>query len=74
MEFWWGLTVGAIAGANIGLVLAGLLAGSKREENSQEYLWDRLHMDEAVLDEERGKAPEAVRPSPDAFAAPSADF
>ena len=32
MEFWWGLTVGVFAGANIGIAVAGLLAGSKRTE------------------------------------------
>ena len=51
MEFWWGLTVGVLAGANIGIVLAGLLAGSKRKEINQDYLWDQLHMDQAVMDE-----------------------
>lgn len=72
MEFWWGLTIGVFAGANIGVVIAGLMAGTKREEHSQENLWDQLHMDEAVLSEERVKAPEVARPSPDASPSPSA--
>jgi hypothetical protein len=40
MEFWWGLTVGCFAGANIGIVMAGLLGGSKRKEINRDYLWD----------------------------------
>ena len=55
MGFWWGLIIGIFAGANIGVVIAGLLAGSKREESSQDLLWDRLHMDEAVMDERTGQ-------------------
>ena len=51
MEFWWGLTAGVFAGANIGMVVAGLLAGSKRKEINRDYLWDQLHMDQAVMDE-----------------------
>jgi|OpeIllAssembly_1097287.scaffolds.fasta_scaffold194627_2 hypothetical protein len=61
MEFWWGLTVGIFTGANIGIVIAGLLAGSKRKELSQEYLWDQLLMDRAVMDETPVQTPRAAR-------------
>jgi hypothetical protein len=74
MEFWWGLIVGAIAGANIGVVLAGLLAGSKREEKSQDYLWDQLQMDHAVMDETPDKNPQAASHLRSASADPAPNF
>ena len=52
MEFWWGLTAGVFAGANIGIVVAGLLAGSKRKEINRDYLWGQLH-NEAIMTEIR---------------------
>jgi hypothetical protein len=61
MEFWWGLTVGGVAGANIGIVLAGLLAGSKRKEINRDYLWDQLQMDQAVMDETPVETPRVHR-------------
>jgi hypothetical protein len=60
MEFWWGLTVGVFAGANIGIAVAGLLAGSKRREINQNYLWDQLQMDKAAIDETPVEGPRAV--------------
>jgi hypothetical protein len=60
MEFWWGLTVGVFAGANIGIAVAGLLAGSKRREINQDYLWDQLQMDKAAIDETPIEGPRAV--------------
>ena len=38
MNFWIGFIVGLIVGANIGVVVAGLLASSKREDNSMEKM------------------------------------
>lgn len=38
MNFWVGLIIGLIVGANIGVVVAGLLASSKREENSMDKM------------------------------------
>ena len=46
-----GVDRGGVAGANIGIVVAGLLAGSKRKEINRDYLWDQLHMDQSVMDE-----------------------
>lgn len=50
MGFWWGLIIGIFAGANIGVVVAGLLAGAKRVESSEEYMRDRPHVDQRVVD------------------------
>ena len=50
MDFWWGLIIGAFGGANIGIVMAGLCAASKREETGRDFLWDQLHMGQAVMD------------------------
>jgi len=74
MEFWWGLTVGGFAGANIGIVVAGLLAGSKRKEINQNYLWDQLHMDQAVMDETPLETPRVHRFQTGASADPVQKF
>ena len=74
MEFWWGLIIGTFAGANIGIVMAGLLAGSKREETSRDFLWDQLHMDQAVMDAAPVEALRAARFLPSASADPVPHF
>ena len=74
MEFWWGLTVGCFAGANIGIVVAGLLAGSKRKEINQDYLWDQLQMDQAVMDETPVETPRVHRFLTGASADPAQNF
>jgi len=38
MGLWWGLIIGSFAGANIGIVIAGLCAASKREETDRAFL------------------------------------
>ena len=60
MEFWWGLTVGVFAGTNIGIIVAGLLAGSKRKEINRDYR-HQLQMDQAVMDETPLETPRAHR-------------
>jgi hypothetical protein len=64
MEFWWGLGIGIFAGANIGIVIAGLLAGSKRKEINQDYLWDQLQVGQAVMEGDHVKAPRVAHPLP----------
>lgn len=71
MEFWWGLTVGIFAGANIGIVIAGLLSGSKHKQAGRDYLWDQLHMDQAVMDEAPVEAPGSARLSAGASSEPA---
>jgi uncharacterized membrane-anchored protein YhcB (DUF1043 family) len=70
MNFWWGLIVGLIAGANIGVVVSGLMAGARREERSQEHLLGELPMDQAVMDEAPAETPRALCPLEDASADP----
>jgi hypothetical protein len=72
MDFWWGLIIGAFAGTCIGMVMIGLLAGSKRQGTNQEFLWDQLHMDQAVIDDEPDKTPRRVHPKPDGIPEPAA--
>lgn len=74
MEFWLGLITGTIVGANIGIVIAGLLGGAKRVRNSEEYLWDQLHMEQAVLDEDHLKAPRRGHSSQDGTPEAAAHF
>lgn len=71
MEFWWGLTVGIFAGVNIGIVIAGLLAGAKRKELSHDYLWDQPQMDQAVMDEAPVRTPITARHAAGASADPA---
>jgi hypothetical protein len=51
MEFGWGLMIGILSGANIGAIIAGLLAGAKRSEQITECGWDPLQVDQAVYDD-----------------------
>ena len=74
MEFWWGLSIGAFAGANFGMVVAGLLAGCKRKEINQDYLWDQLQMDQAVMDEDRVEVHRDSHPRPGGIPEPAAHF
>jgi hypothetical protein len=69
MEFGWGLMIGIISGANIGMILAGLLAGAKRSEPSAELGWEPLQVDEAVWEDAPLRPTRASRP----LAAGSAD-
>lgn len=74
MEFWWGLGVGILAGANIGILIAGLLAGSSRKEISRDYLWDQLQMDQVVMDAAPAETPRAARFVTGASADPTPHF
>ena len=69
MEFGWGLTIGILSGANIGMIIAGLLAGAKRSEQSRELGWEPLQVDEAVWEDAPLKSSRVSRP----FAAGSPD-
>jgi hypothetical protein len=48
MNFWTGLIIGLILGANIGVVVAGLLASVKREEHSMAGM-DMHHPHESAV-------------------------
>ena len=74
MDFWWGLIIGAFGGANIGIVMAGLCAASKREETGRDFLWDQLHMDQAVMDTAPVETARAGRAFPGASADPVPHF
>lgn len=74
MEFWLGLIIGTIVGANIGVVIAGLLGGAKRVGNSEEYLWDQLHMEQAALDEAPAETRPSARHLPGASTDPTPNF
>lgn len=50
MNFWVGFLIGLIVGANIGVVVAGLLASSKRDENSIGRLEMQSAEESAVMD------------------------
>lgn len=69
MEFGWGLTIGILSGANIGMIIAGWLAGAKRSEQFRELGWEPLQVDEAVWEDVPLKTSRASRP----FAAGSPD-
>jgi hypothetical protein len=72
MDFGWGLMIGIVSGANIGMVIAGLLAGAKRSEPSRELGWRPLQVDEAVWEDAPPRPARAFRPraagSPDPMA------
>lgn len=74
MDFWWGLIIGAFAGANIGIVMVGLCAASKREETGRDFLWDQLHMDQAVMEAAPVETDRAGRALPGASADPIPHF
>lgn len=62
MGFGWGIVIGIIVGANLGIIWGAVLAASKRRESTQDLLWDQLHaghsvMDQAVMDEPVAGAP-----------------
>lgn len=52
MNFWIGLTIGLIVGANIGVVVAGMLASAKREEQHSMDKMEIRHTDESAVMEE----------------------
>ena len=62
MGFWGGLFIGLFTGANIGVVVAALLAGAKRDESSEESLLHGLQVDQAVMDDTPVKYSQAARP------------
>jgi hypothetical protein len=49
--FWIGFIIGAFVGANIGIVVAGLLI-SARKNDAQDHL-SKFPMDHAIMDEAR---------------------
>lgn len=51
MNFWTGIIIGVFFGANIGLVVAGLLAGSKRSDYEGIFQPGHYPMDETVTDD-----------------------
>jgi hypothetical protein len=69
MGFWQGLIIGVFLGANIGIVIAGLLAGSNRAACAAEEPTGWLPMDEAVMETAALPAsrtrPPAIAVSPD---------
>jgi gas vesicle protein len=71
MGFYGGLIIGVLVGANIGIMVTGLLAASKRAEPRQDYLWDQLHMDQAVMDETPEETQRAAGRLPGASADPN---
>ena len=50
MEFWQGIIIGIFVGANIGILIAGLFAGCRRDACAADELAGWLHMDEAVME------------------------
>ena len=51
MNFWTGVIIGAFVGANIGIVVTGILAGSKRSGYEDIFQLVQYPMDEAVIDD-----------------------
>jgi len=68
--FWYGITIGVFLGANVGVFVAGLLAGCKRQKSNGGYPWDQQHHDVAVMDEDASWEMPAARPLPSAPADP----
>jgi hypothetical protein len=61
--FWTGLIVGIFLGANIGIVVAGILSAAKRreaEDHSSETSMDHAVMDE--VEEVQGELPPLPKP------------
>jgi hypothetical protein len=50
MGFWNGVIIGLFIGTNVGIVLACLLAGSRRDPERSVIPADWMHMDEAVME------------------------
>jgi len=51
MNFWTGIIIGVFIGANIGMVVSGALAASKRRDYEEIFQPGQYPMDEAVLDD-----------------------
>jgi hypothetical protein len=49
MNFWTGIIIGVFVGANIGIVVAGVLAASKHSDYEEIFQPGHYPMDEAVL-------------------------
>jgi hypothetical protein len=62
MGFWQGIIIGIFVGANIGIVIAGLFAGCRRDACAADEPLGRLPMDEAVMNE--AATPIARTPKP----------
>jgi hypothetical protein len=72
MGFWFGITIGLFLGANVGVFVAGLLAGCNRQKSDSDYPWDQLHLDQAVMEEAAPRKLPDARPLPSASADPLA--
>ena len=51
MNFWTGIIIGVFMGANIGIAIASILAGSKRSDDAESLHLGQYPMDEAVIDD-----------------------
>ena len=51
MNFWTGIIIGVFMGVNIGIAVAGILAGSKRSDDAESLHLGQCPMDEAVIDD-----------------------
>ena len=51
MNFWTGIIIGVFVGANIGIVVAGVLAASKSRDYEEIFQPGHYPMDEAALDD-----------------------
>lgn len=51
MNFWIGIIIGVFAGATIGIVVAGVLAASKRSNYAEIFQPGQYPMDEAVIND-----------------------
>ena len=66
MGFWFGIIIGLFMGANVGIVVAGLLAGCKHQKSGSEHPWDQLHVDQAVMEEAAPLSLQTGQPLPSA--------
>lgn len=62
MGFWNGVIIGLFIGTNVGIVLACLLAGSRRDPGRSVFPADWMHMDEAVMENAPLAGSKAPRP------------
>ena len=51
MNFWTGIIIGVFVGANIGIAVTSILAGSKRSDDAESLHLGQYPMDEAVIDD-----------------------
>ena len=51
MNFWTGIIIGVFVGANIGIVVAGVIAASKRRDYEESFQPGQYPIDEAALDD-----------------------